>query len=487
MEHDASREETVSHKTARTALWSGIEKAVSMGTQFLVTLILARLLLPEDYGSIAILTVFIGISERMIESGVSNALIRKMDCNQVDYSTGFYFNLMMSLFLYCILFSIAPWVSDFYNIPILCNVLRIYGLLIIANALTLVQYSMLSKNLEFKKLAKIKSVSVILSGIIGVGCAYYGLGVWALVAQGLSSSVLYAFSMSLNTHWKPSFVFSRESFRYLWNFGSKMLLTGIISSLYGNIYSLVIGKVYDGRSLGLFNRGQYTANLPTGVLETVFIRSSLPILSEFQNDGQRLVSVYRKFVILVAFISFPICFLLAALAVPFVQVILTDRWIDCAIYIQIFAVSAVIAAPNILNLNLFQVKGRSDITLKAEIIKKSAGAFVVFLLLPFGPLILAIGASVFSVFVYSINLYYAKKLVGIPFILQIRDIMPCCVSAIFASTAAYIFTIIKLPAFIHLFVGGIIGCIIYYCFTKYIYKMEIYSQILILIKKKKEK
>lgn len=477
--------ETVSHKTARTAFWSGIEKAVNMGTQFVVTLILARLLLPEDYGAIAMLTVFIGVAERMVESGVSNALIRKMDCSQVDYSTGFYFNLMMSLGLYCVLFFIAPLISDFYNIPILCNVLRVYGVLVIANALTLVQYSMLSKNLEFKKLAKIKSVSVILSGIIGVGCAYYGLGVWALVAQGLSSSVLYAFSMSLNTRWMPSFVFSKESFRYLWNFGSKMLLTGIIGSLYANIYSLVIGKVYDSRSLGLFNRGQYTANVPTGVLESVFIRSSLPILSELQNDNQRLVDVYRKFVVLVAFVSFPICFLLAALATPFVQVVLTDKWIDSVIYIQIFAMSAVVAAPNILNLNLFQVKGRSDITLKAEIIKKSMGVLVVFLLLPFGPLILAIGASIFNIVGYSVNLYYAKKLVGIPFVLQLRDMLPCCVSAILASVVVCFFTAITLPPFIHLFVGGIIGCVIYYCCTKYLYKMEIYNQIFSLIKRRK--
>lgn len=477
--------ESVSHKTARTAFWSGIEKVINMGTQFVVTLILARLLMPEDYGVIAILTIFIGVAERMVESGVSNALIRKTDCNQIDYSTGFYFNLMMSIGLYSVLFLGAPLVADFYEMPLLCDVLRVYGLLIVANALTLVQYSMLSKNLEFKKLAKIRSISVILSGIIGIMCAYYRFGVWALVAQGLSSAVLYAFFMSINTRWMPSLVFSKKSFHYLWNFGSKMLVTGIISSVYANMYSLVIGKVYDSRSLGLFNRGQYTANMPTGVLESVFIRNSLPILSELQNDNHRLIEVYRKFVVLVSFISFPTCFLLAALAAPFVHVVLTDKWIDSIVYIQIFAISAVLAAPNTVNLNLFQVKGRSDITLKAEVIKKSTGLITIFLLLSFGPLMLAIGASIFNIIGYSVNLYYAKKLANIPFSLQLLDMKPSCVSAAIAAFVTLLFTYTELPAYTHLFVGTIIGCVTYFILTKYVYKMDIYNRVFSLIKEKR--
>lgn len=480
-----TNKESISYKTARTAFWGGIEKGVNMGTQFIVMIVLARLLIPEDYAAIAILTVFINVADRLVECGVSNALIRKENCSMEDYSTGFYFNLVMSIFLYSILFLCVPMVARFYNMPILNNVLRIYGLQIIANSFTLVQYAMLSKELNFKTLAKARSVSVISSGIIGIMFAYKGFGVWALVAQGLSSSLLYALCLSINTHWIPSFVFSKKSFNYLWEFGSKMLVTGVISSVYSNLYSLLIGKAYNNQTLGLFNRGQYIAFIPMGVMESVFVRNSLPILSQIQNDKKRLIDVYRKFIVIVSFIGFPISLLLAALAKPFVLCFLTDKWLGSVIYLQIFSLSVSTAAPNSVNLSLLQVKGRSDLTMRAEIIKKAICTLVIVSLLPFGPIYVAIGGSLLSIFSYSVNLYYAKKLTDISYKTQIKDLVPCIVSAILAAVFAYGVVLVDLIPWLQLILGFIIGVFVYIVLTKYVYKMTIYSQLSNLINKQR--
>lgn len=476
-------EESIAHKTAQTSIWGAVEKVTTMGVQFIVTMVLARLLSPEDYGLIAMILVFIAISQQFVECGIVNALIRKNDCKRVDYSTAFYFNIIVAFCVYVIIFFSGPLIASFYEVPLLKQVVRVYGLCILLQSFTLVQNAILTKELQAKKLALIATISSLISGLVGIACAYKGLGVWSLVVQTICSATITNLLLWTKTSWTPSLEFSMTSMKYLWSFGSKMLLTGIISVVYRNIYSIVIGKQYDMASVGVFNRGQKLAELFPEIMQSIFVRNSLPIMAQVQDDKDRLVHVYREFVILVSFISFPAIFLLAILAKPFVLFFLTEKWIDCVIFVQMFCVVCITYAPNAVNLNLIQVYGRSDITLKAEVIKKTVGLIVVFSLLPFGIIPLAVGSCVMYVLAYGVNLYYAKQLAGISFKLQLLDLQPCFVSSIAMSICVYLLCLTFDNPFLQLLFGLIVGSLVYFVFTKFIFRMDIYTNILKLKKK----
>ena len=441
-------------------------------------MVLARLLTPSDYGTIAMLTVFIALSQSFVYCGVQNALIRKQDCTERDYSTAFIMNVSMALCIYVLLFITAPFIATFYNTPSLNIIIRVYGISIIINSLMIVQYAILIKRFEFKKLAKISSLAAFISGVIAVIAAYKGMGVWALVLQSIVSCLLTTVGYFIIIRWKPTMKFSKEAAKYLWSFGSKMLLSDVISTIYSNIYSLVIGKFYDKGSLGVFNRGQHISNLVPEVVSSAFIRNSLPIMSEVQNDKNKLKSVYKQFIILTFLVTMPLVMLVAVVARPFVLLCLTDKWEACIIYIQIFCLSSITASSNWVNLNLLQACGRSDLTLKAEIIKKSIGLSMVFILLYFSPLVLAIGSSLFNIFVYFVNLYYAKKMIGLTYMEQIKDIYPIILSTLVASVISYL-TISYIGNYyiLQIFVAVIMQLAIFFLLTKYCYKMPIYEKV----------
>lgn len=477
-------QESIASKTARSSFWTAIEKFSSMGVSFIVSMVLARLLSPSDFGTVALLGVFFAIAMSISNSGFANALIRKTSCSQADYSTAFFYNAAVSIGLYIILFFAAPLIADFYEKEILCAVMRVSGLTLIINALNQTQSVQLTRNLEFKKFAIVTVITGVFSGIVGITCAYMGFGIWALVIQGLVASTTNTLTLFLMCRWMPTFEISRDSFKYLWGFGSKLLLTGLISSLYANIYSIVIGKAYNTAALGLFNRGQSLANLCPSIVDGIFTKTAFPILSQIKNDHDRLISVYRKMVISVSALNIPICLLMCALSKPFVLFFLTDKWIEAVPYVRIFGLSMITSSAGIINLNLFQVEGRPDITLKVEIIKKIIGFAMVFGLLVFGPLVLAIGNSLFGFFAYGINLYYVNKLEHLPYSQQLRDLMPCAIAASIASLSAWSITWLPILPIWHLIIGGTLGLGLYYFITRYIVKMDIYDQIFIMLKSK---
>lgn len=470
-------QESTAHKTARTTFWGAIERISTMSVQFIITMVLARLLSPSDYGIIAMLTIFIAISQQFVECGISNALIRKQDCTQVDYSTAFYFNVGMSCVVYVILFLLAPQIATFFKMNILSVVLRVYGLSIIFQSFRIVQYAILCKRLEFKKMAKVTALVTLLSGLVGITLAYLNYGVWALVAQSVFLSLMTSVAYFIVLRWIPSYIFSSESFHYLWGFGSKMLLSGIISVTYSNLYSLVIGKVYDSKSLGLFNRSYHLANIYPDIVKNIFTRNSLPILSQIQDEKERLVKVYREFIILVSFITFPIVLLLLVIAKPFILFFLTDKWEGSIIYLQIFCLSSLLMPANWINLNLLQALGRSDLTLKAEIVKKVIGVMLIFAMVSFGPLILAISYSLYDVVIYFINLYYAKKLTGLPYHRQVGDFLPCLVSSLFAALIGYVFMLSITNYVQQMVIALFLGILVYFILTRYIFKMDIYFKL----------
>lgn len=470
-------QESTAHKTARTSFWGAVERVSTLSVQFIITMILARLLSPSDYGIIAMLTIFIAISQQFVECGISNALIRKLDCTQSDYSTAFHFNVGISFLIYLLLFLSAPLVADFYDMPILTNVLRVYSLSIVFQSFRIVQYAILCKQFEFKKMAKVTALVTLLSGTIGVVMAYRGFGVWSLVAQNVFLAVSTSFAYFLVLRWLPSWEFSKNSFRYLWGFGSKMLVSGVISVIYTNIYSLVIGKVYDSRSLGIFNRAQQLSHIYPDIIKNIFTKNSLPIMAECQNEPEKLEKVYREFVVIVAFLTFPVVLLLLVIAKPFILFFLTAKWAESIIYLQIFCASALILPVNWINLNLLQALGRSDLTLKAEMIKKSVGLALVFSMFWFGPLVLAICCSVFDVFAYAVNLYYAKKLIGVSYLLQIKDMIPCLLSSLISACVAYLMMNLTDAYVQKMLIAVICGVAVYVFVTRNVFKMNIYTKI----------
>ena len=470
-------QESIAHKTARTTLWSAIERISTLSVQFIITMVLARLLTPSDYGTIAMLTIFIAIAQQFVECGIANALIRKIECTQDDYSTAFFFNIGLSCVVYVLLYLIAPFVARFYDMEILTSVLRVYGVSVIFQSFKIVQYAILCKKLEFKKMAKVTAIVTLISGLFGVMLAYWGYGVWALVAQNVLLAFLTSVAYFIVLRWKPSFIFSMDSLRYLWGFGSKMLASGIISVVYTNVYSLVIGKIYDSKSLGVFNNAHRLAHFYPDLVRSIFVRNSLPILSELQDDKEKLIKVYREFVGLVSFLTFPIIMILFVIAKPFVLFFLTEKWAECVLYLQVFCLSSLLMPANWINLNLLQALGRSDLTLKAEIIKKTLGITLIFSVMQFGPFVLAVCYSLFDIVVYCINLYYAKKLTGLSFKSQIVDMSPSFISAIITAFVASVPLLFINNYFFQMCVSTVVGVATYYFITKYFFKMNVYLKL----------
>lgn len=474
--------ESISSKTARTSFWLGVSTFLNMSVSFIITMVLARLLAPTDYGSVALLGVFFALANSFSECGFRNALIRKDKCSQADYSTAFFYNVGVSIILYLILFICAPLIASFYDIPILTSVMRVSGISLIIGAIGITQGVQLTRELDFKRPALVSTLTSVLSGIAGIVAAYYGLGVWSLVVQGLLNSILSCLTIIYLVRWKPTFELSHESFRYLWGFGSKMLVTGLISTIYANIYSIVIGKVYNAKELGLYNRGNRSAHLFPDTICSIFTANTLPILSQLRSDHNRMISVYRKYVILTSFLNIPLCLILAALAKPYIIFFLTDKWSGAIIYLQIFCLTSVFSPAASINMNIFQVEGRTDITLKLEIVKKIIGFVLVFFLANYSPLVMAIGSSVFSLAACTLNLYYVNKIEKIPHTQQIMDLMPCLISGVISGFTSYSVTFLPINEFLQLFFGGIVGILVYFLITKFIFRMEIYGQLSEILK-----
>lgn len=468
---------SIAKETAKTSFWSAIDRFFSLGVNLVVQLLLARMLSPSDFGVIAMLAIFINVAQSVSECGFTNALIRKQDCNQDDYSTAFYLNLGISSVIYVLFFFIAPYIASFYEMPLINGLLRVYSFVFIFDALRVVQYSKLCRRLDFRSIALISSAAVFLSGIIGLYLAYTGYGAWALVGQTLSSTFFYFVFLSIKERWQPSLSYNKESFHYLWTFGSRMIMTGVISRVYSNIYGLIIGKFYAPSTLGLFNNGQKYSQFYPSLVESIFVKNSLPILSNYQSDNNKLSVLYRKYVQLVSFLTFPVCVFLFVFANQIIILLFTEKWIDCVIYFRIFAITALLIPANTINLNILQVKGRTDYTLKAEVIKKGIGSCLIFILFPFGPVTMALGSSLMGLFAYSVNIYYARKVIGVSYKDQAKDLSGLMITSFVSATMSAAVLFVNSNNFVVLLLGASVYFSLYFLLTKYILKIEFYNQI----------
>lgn len=416
--------ESLKNKTLKGTIWGTIERFSVQGIQFLVMIIMARILTPEDYGLIGMLAIFIAISQSLIDSGFSQALIRKQDRSEIDNSTIFYFNIVVGLILYFILFLSAPLIAEFYNEPILTPLTRVISLSIIINSLVVVQRALLTVKIDFKTQAKATLTGAVVSGVVGITMAYTGFGVWSIVAQQLTNFTIIMLLLWFYSNWRPKWIYSWNSFNELFSFGSKLALSGIIDTIYRNIYLIVIGKVFKASDLGFYTRAHQFADFPSANVSGIIQRVSFPVLCSIQHDDERLKIVYRRFLRISAFIIFPLMMGLAGVAKPFVILVLKEQWAFTGELLQIICFAMMWYPVHAINLNLLQVKGRSDLFLKLEIYKKFVGVIIIASTVSFGLKAMCYGSILTSIISLIINTHYTGKLLGLGFFKQMSDLIP---------------------------------------------------------------
>lgn len=443
-------QDTLKNKTIHGVGWSFIDNISGSGISFLVGLVLARLLSPEEYGIMAMLAVFLAVSNSIVDSGFSSALIRKSDVVELDYNTTFYFNLAVSCLLYCVLYVSAPLISDFFSEPLLVPITRVFGLILIVNAFSIIQRTILVKAVDFKTQTKISLISSVTSGVIGISMALCNCGVWSLVGQQLSRQVLNSLFLWIYGKWKPLWEFSYQSFKELFGFGSKLLLSGLIDTFYKNIYYLVIGRFYNAAQLGQYTRAEQFTTIFSSNLTSVIQRVSYPVLSSIQEDSERLCDAYRRIVKVTMLITFACMLGLAAVAEPLIQILIGGKWLVAVPFLQILCFAEMLYPLHAINLNILQVKGRSDLFLKLEILKKALGIIPVVLGIFVGINYMLWGAVVLSFICYFLNSYYSGKLIDYSAKEQIKDIFPCFTISLLVALLMWGITFLELNLFVTL-------------------------------------
>ncbi|WP_370858981.1 lipopolysaccharide biosynthesis protein [Phocaeicola coprocola] len=476
--------ESLKQQTIKGVIWSSIERFSVQGIQFLIMIIMARLLSPNDYGLIGMLTVFISIAQSLIDSGFSQALIRKQNRTETDNSTVFYFNIGVGICIYLLFYLIAPLISQFYNTPELTAIMRVISLGIIFNSLAVVQRALLTIQINFKTQAKASLIAAIASGIIGITMAYKGFGVWSIVMLQLVNLSLNTILLWSFTGWHPTSKFSKDSFCELFAFGSKLLASGILDTLYRNIYLIAIGKLFTASRLGYYTRAQQFSDFPSSNLTGVLQRVTYPILCKIQDDTERLAQAYRKFLRISAFLIFPLMVGLSAVSEPFILLLLKEQWHFAAVILQIISFASMWYPIHAINLNLLQVKGRSDLFLRLEIIKKILGITILCVTVPIGLIAMCYGQIVSSLIALVINTYYTGKLINVGFIRQMKDLTPTLVLVVTMWIIIH-FGILPFCSnnIIKLITGIIIG-IIYYLGAAWMFKFPELKELLSILKRK---
>jgi teichuronic acid exporter len=417
--------ENIKSKAVKGVAWSFVGNSANRIIQFVISLILARLLTPADYGLIGMIGVFMGLANTFIDSGFSSALIQYKDRSNVDYCTVFYVNFGMSLLMYGLLAVSAPWIADFYNEPRLVAIIRVYCLTLIIGSLAAINGIILTIDLNFKKGTIISTVSALLSAGVGLIFAFTGFGVWALVFQQLAASLIRCVLLLYMSRWFPSLVFSVKSFKRLFSFGSKLLASGLLHTVYSNLYPLIIGKKFSAADLGYVSRAQGFNDIIASNLTSVLTSAAFPILSKIQDDDERLLRAYSGYIRMSAFTVFPLVLFLCGVAKPLILFLLTEKWAPSIPLMQILSFSYLWLGIVQINLNLLYVKGRSDLVFRLEIIKKSIAIGILIITTIIGNLtIMCLGMTFYSFIALYLNTIYTKRLLNYGFMTQIKQIWP---------------------------------------------------------------
>ena len=472
-------------KTVKGVIWSAVDRFSAQGIQFVFSILIARLLVPEDYGIIAMLGVFLGVSQTFIDSGFGSALIRKIDRTETDFSTVFYFNIVVAVLFYVALYFAAPAIATFYNTPLLVPVTRIVALNFVIGSFSGIHNAKLSIAIDFKSRAKISVLSAILTGSAGLWIAFLGYGVWALVVQTVLASCIRTIMLWWIVKWRPQLIFSWKSFKELFSFGSKLLASGLLDTVYNNIYPLVIGKVFSPSSLGVYAKAKALADFPSSNITAILQNVTFPVLSTIQYDEDKLADTYKRFLRIAAFIIFPLMLGLSAVADPFIRILLTDKWESSIYLLQIICFALMWYPIHAINLNILQVKGRSDYFLKLEIVKKVQGIIILCLTVPMGIVAMCYGLVASALISLIWNTYYTKKLIGYGYWAQMRDLLPIFVHSLIMWALVRFIGVMMPTLWLKLLVGILFG-MIYYISGAYIMKFSEMDELLTILKLKRK-
>lgn len=409
-------------QTIKGVFWSFLEKFGSQLILLISQIVLARLLEPKDFGLIGMLAIFIAISQAFIDSGFDNALIQKKDVNQTDYSTVFYFNITIGFVLYLILYLAAPFIADFFHQPLLVNLTRVVCIILAVNSFGLIHFVKFKIEMNFKAIAQVVVMANLLSAFVGIIMALLNFGVWALAGQIIGIYFFRTILFWMKSSWRPSFVFSIQSFKQLFNFGSKLLLSGLISQTFENIYLLVIGRMFSVAALGFYSQAKKLQQVPVTTLAQMVGNVTFPAFSKIQDENEKLKQGFRKLIKLLVFINFPLMLGLAVIAKPLLVLILGEKWLPSVPYFQLLCISGMIYTLHASNLNILKVKGRSDLFLYLEIVKKAIVVLAIIIGLNWGIIGLIVGQICTSFISFFINAFFTGKLISYTIPNQIKDI-----------------------------------------------------------------
>lgn len=454
-------EDNLKHKTKKGLYWQAANHFSNYGIQFIVGVVMARLLSPVDYGITALPAVFMAVAGLFASGGFGTAMVRKSELKEEDLATAFYYSLGVGIICYVILFFVSPWIADFYNTPVLTPLIRITALGFIYGSIGTPQNIILTRRLDFKTPTKIGVVCKIIGGIIGIAMAYYGFGIWALAISGMISGIMGLIMNWYVVRWYPKTGWSKVSFQYLWGFGNKFMASQLLNTVYENIAPIIIGKYYSPADLGIYNRAQSYAALPSQGIYGIVNSVTFPVMSKLQHDNALLAHEYRRMLKVTAFVVFPVMTLLAGVARPLIILMLTAKWEACIILLQILCFSLMWYPVHAINLNLLLVRGRSDYFLRLEIIKKVYGIVLLAVTLPFGIIVFCLGGFFFNIIGLVINTHYTGKLINCGFMAQMRDLLPSFTLSLLAFALSFGLTFRFESLWAQLIVGGVSGACAY--------------------------
>lgn len=468
-------------KVISSLFWKLMERGGTQGIQFIVQIVLARLLLPDDYGIIALIAIFISIANVFVESGFNTALIQKKDANETDFSSVFYLSLFVASLLYIVLFFTSPFIASFYGITKLISVIRVLSITLFFGAFNSIQNAVVVRKMQFKKFFYCSLGAIAVSGTVGIITAYEGFGVWALVAQQLANQFMITVILWFTVKWRPKLIFSFERIKRLFSYGWKLLVASLIDTLYMNLCSLIIGKIYNPAMLGFYNRGDQFPQIVVTSIDSSIQSVMFPALASEQDNKQRVKQLMRRSIVTSSFIVFPMMMGLAVIAEPLIKILLTDKWLPCVPFLQIFCASYALKPIHTANLQAINALGRSDIFLKLEITKKIIGLIILCVSIFYGVYAIAIGMLIYGIISMFINAYPNFKLLNYSYYEQWKDIMPSLIISLIMGIVVYNFKWFYISAWLTLIIQVCIGGILYIGMAK-IFKLECYTYLVTTLK-----
>ena len=473
--------QSLKETTVKGVAWSGIDNVAQYSVTFVVSIVLARLLTPDDYGLIGIITIFTTICATIINGGMSSALIRTKDVTDDDYNTAFICNLGMSVVLYVVIFACAPFIARFFLREELINLIRVASLGMIIGSFAIVQRTRLTKRIDFRTQTKISIMASITSGVIGITMALLDCGVWSLVAQSLMGALLSTILLGFANKWLPSMRFSTESFHRLFGFGWKMMLSGLLNEVWKELYQVVVGKFYSPATLGQYTRAKGFSQLLSSNLTMVIQRVTYPVLSSLQNDKDRLFSAYRRIIKVTMFITTISMFFLGAISEPLLYCLIGPKWHEAAVYLPLICIAGSLYPLHAINLNMLQVQGRSDLFLGLEVVKKIIGIAPLLVGAFIGIIPMLYVNLIIGMITYFLNSYFSGKILGYTSWMQIKDIAPSYWIAIIVATSAYILKYLPTSYWLVLPLQLVVGILVF-LFVCYISKNKEFGEIKTVLK-----